>query len=194
MAAASVTVTLLTTACSDLTEPVDTLLSTADLLVLPLQAAAPAPSSANFWVYNERQTTHRLIHTDAVNNPYLELTFPTGSLLSLNGTPLGNSDSAFVTVDARPGHYGFTISPAGLSFQENAAPTARFFFAWYADGSIADASDKYQTPSAYAAALDIWWETTVDLWRVAASSRPDGTDIVAATVGATGEYVLAAPR
>ncbi len=185
---------MLVTACSDLTEPVDTLLSTANLLILPLQAGAPAPGSTSFWVYNARPTTHRLVHADAVNNPYLELTFPAGSLLSLDGAPLGGGGSALVTVDARPGHYGFTISPAGLSFQDDAAPTARFFFAWYADGSIADASSKYDTPSEYAAALNIWWETTVDLWRVAASSRPDGTDIVAAIIEATGEYVLAAPR
>ncbi|UCD23285.1 MAG: hypothetical protein JSW51_09530 [Gemmatimonadota bacterium] len=186
--------TILVAGCSDLTEPVDTLLSTADLLILPLQAGAPDPGSASFWVNNAQRSTHRLIHADAVNNPYLEVTFPVGSLLSLNGVSLGSSDSVLVTVDSRSGQYGFNISPNGLAFRDDSAPTVRFFFAWYADASIADASDKYQTPSDYAEALDIWWETTVDLWRVAAGSRPDGTDIFAATVDAAGDYVLAAPR
>ena len=185
---------MLVTACADLTEPADVLLRTDDLLILPMQAGAPEPASVSFWVHNDRSTTQRLVHPDAVSAPYLELSFPAGSVLSLNGVPLGATDSALVSVDARPGHYGFTISPPGLEFQQTAAPTVKIWYGWYADASVADQSDKYDSASEYAAALEIWWETTVDLWRVSAGSRPDGTDRTAATVEETGQYVLAAPR
>ncbi len=185
---------MLVTACSDLTEPADLLLSTSDLLILPMQVGAPEPAPVSFWVHNDRSTIQRLVHPDAVSAPYLELSFPAGSLLSLNGAPLGGTDSALISVDARPGHYGFTISPAGLAFQESAAPTVKIWYGWYADASIADQSDKYDSANEYAAALEIWLEITVDLWRVSAGSRSDGTDRTAATVEETGQYVLAAPR
>ncbi len=174
--------------------PSDTLLSTAELLVLPQTAGAPAPVAKGFWVFNTRPTAHRLQHNDSFNTLYLELQFPIGTLASLNGTPLEANDSAFVTVDPLAGAYGFTISPSGLAFRTDNTPTATFSFAFYGDASIADGSEKYASPIGYFAALDIWREVTVDRWRVAGGSNPAGTDAVEAAVEATGDYVLAAPR
>ena len=181
-------------ACSDLTVPGEILLSTDELLILPFQAGTPQPEAASFWVYNARQTVHLVVHPDQFNNPYLEVTFPAGSLASLHGTTLLDSDSVFVTVSPWTGRYGFTLSPDDLEFRIDATPTAKLRFAIYADPSIADQSPKYDSPAEYAAALDIWREVTVATWQVASNSTPTSSDAVAAKMETPGEYVLAAPR
>ena len=183
-----------TTSCSDLTVPTDAVLPIDDLLILPMQAGTPQPASASFWVHNSRQTVQRLVHPEAQLTPYLELTFPAGALSSLNGVPLTDTDSVWVTVDPWPGQYGFTFSPTALALNSAALPTAKFFFGFYADASVAGQSAKYSTASDYAAALDIWREVTVAQWRVAANSAAAGVDAISATTATTGEYVLAAPR
>lgn len=180
--------------CSDLTVPGEVLLSTDDLLILPFQAGTPQPETASFWVYNSRQTVHIVVHPDQFNNPYLELTFPVGSLASFNGKTLLDNDSVLVTVTPWNGRYGFTLSPNDLEFRLDATPTAKIRFAVYADASIADQSAKYASPAEYAAALDIWQEITVATWQVAGNSAPTSSDAVMASLEISGEYVLAAPR
>jgi hypothetical protein len=185
---------LLMGGCSDITGPTGGLLGTDDLLILAMQDEAPQPVSASFWVYNSRQVVRRLVHPDAQLIPFLELTFPAGSLAELNGSPLANNDSTLVTVHPWPGQYGITLSPSGLSFTASAAPTAKFFFGFYADATVADQSSRYATYAEYAAALEIWRETTLALWRVAENSGSAGIDAVSARTVATAEYVLAAPK
>lgn len=180
--------------CSDITGATGSLLRTDDLLILAMQDEAPQPVSASFWVYNSCQTVRRLVHPSAELIPFLELTFPAGSLAELNGSALANDDSTLVTVDPWPGQYGITLSPSGLSFTASAAPTAKFFFGFYADATVADQSNRYATYADYAAALEIWRETTLALWQVAENSGSAGIDAVSATTVATGEYVLAAPK
>jgi len=177
-----------------LTVPGDEVLSTADLLVLPLQVGAPAPGPKSFWVVNSRASTQRLQHPDNFNTLFLELQFPQLALGSLNGTPLTDGDSVLVTVDPTPGAYGFTVSPAGLVFRVTATPKAALSFAVYADVSVATGSPTYATANAFVAALDLWQELTVDRWRVATGSRATGVDQVEAALASGGSYLLAAPR
>jgi hypothetical protein len=167
---------------------------TADLVVLPLAAAAPAPSTVSFYVSNVHPTFQTLHHPDAFNTVYLELQFPSACLSSLNGTPLTVTDSVLVTVEPRAGGYGFTLSPSGLVFTLGNTPSVTFSFARYADASVADTVPSFTDRQAYLAALDVWQEVTVGRWRVARGSSPSGVDEIGAGVDAPGEFVLAAAR
>jgi hypothetical protein len=193
-AATSCALALVIVACADVVVPDDSLLATDELLILAMQADAPVPVSTSFWVFNARPTVRRLVHPNPQLLPFLELTFPAGSLVSLNGSPLQDGDSVLVTVDPWLLQYGFTLSPSGLEFDAGARPSVKFFFGFYADPSVADESGRYATPSEYAAALEIWHEITLAHWQVAGGSGPSGVDAVTATAAYTGEYVLAAPR
>lgn len=181
-------------ACSDLTLPGEDLLITSELLPLALSDQAPAPQATTFWVSNSRPTVRRITHSDQFNTPFLEVDFPENSLASLGGAPLGASDSVLITVDPRPGSYGFSLSPDNLTFSSNAEPTVTFFFGLYGDASVATSSTTYSAPADYVAALDIWYEATIGLWRVANSSTTVGPDVVSAHLTLSGNYVLAAPR
>ncbi|MDH5195945.1 MAG: hypothetical protein OEY20_01695 [Gemmatimonadota bacterium] len=162
---------------------------TAALVVLALDAAAPAPVSATFFVPNGRSTVRTLRHPDQFNTLYLELRFPVGALASLNGQPLTADDSVEVTVQPLAGGYGFTLSPSGLTFSAN-PPTALFSFGRYADPAAGLAV--FPDREAYLAALDLWREVGVDQWATAPGSGPVGVDEVRATVGAPGRFRLAA--
>ncbi len=192
--AASTGLFLFGAACADLTLPHDEVLTTAELLVLPQQAAAPPVDPISFWVYNSRLIARQLVHSGGFNIPYLDVSFPAQALVSLNGQPLSDSDSVRVTLQPRAGEYGFTLSPDNLLFDESRSPTATFFFGIYGDASAGEASSSYGSASEYVAALDIWFEITIDQWSIAAASRPAGNDAVAAALESSGEYVLAAPR
>lgn len=192
--AASTGLLLFAAACDDLTQPEGELLTTGELLVLPQQAAAPAVDPVSFWVYNRRPIARQLVHVGGFNIPYLEVSFPAQALVSLSGQALSDDDSVLVTVQPRAGEYGFTLSPANLLFDESRSPTATFFFGIYADASVWDASASYGSASEYVAALDIWFEITVDRWSIAPASGPAGNDAVAAALQSSGEYLLAAPR
>ena len=166
---------------------------TADLVVLPLQSAAPAVSPATFWVYNDRLVSQFLRHQDAGLNAYLRIDFPPECLSSLNGSPLSVDDSVQVTVEARPGEYGLTLSPSGLEFTLE-TPTVTFFYGRYADLSVIDGEPAFPDEAAYLAALEVWEEVTLGQWRVARASGPAGVDAVAAAVDAPGELLVAARR
>jgi len=184
----------LVSACSDLGLPSHELSTLADLLVLLQQANAPEPQSKSFWVSNTRQSVQRINHPDAYNTLYLELTFPAHSLSSLNGIAVGEADSVYVTIDPRPGSYGITISPAGISFDAGARPTATFSFSVYGDASAASLSARYDNSADFVAALDIWRETAVDQWEVVPGSGASGTDAVRGSVESSGSFLVAAPR
>ncbi len=181
-------------ACEKLVAPGGPRLTTGELIVLPVQTAAAAPAPATLFVSNGRSTVRNLIHADAFSTQYARLLFPAGSLASLNGQPLGSGDSVLVTVQARPGQYGITISPRGLSLSAGSLPTVVFSFGRYGDFTVAGSSTRYASAQEYATALDVWREVTADGWSMATGSRTAGTDAVEAQIEAPGDYAVAAPR
>ena len=167
-------------------------LSTADLVILPLAGAAPAPAGVSFYVSNAHTTTRSLIHPDGFNTLFAQLTVPAGALASLDGAPLGLSDSVRVTFTPDAGVYGVRIAPAGLTFAGSAAPTLTLSYVRYGDFSVI-ANSGYADASAYESALEIWDETSVDAWLPVGGSGAGGSD-VSATLSQAGHYVAAAPR
>jgi hypothetical protein len=193
-AAATAGLALLLSSCSDLTLPSDDLATLADLLVLSQRTNAPAPASRSFWVLNSSSSVERFNHPDNFNTLYLELALPALSLASLNGVPLTDDDSVYVTVSPRPGSFGFTLAPSGIVFSSGASPTATFSFSVYGDAAGGSTSALYPTSADFVAALDIWREVSVDRWQVAPGSRSPGIDTFMATVESSGQFVLAARR
>jgi hypothetical protein len=181
-------------ACGDVVSPGGGTVPTADLVTLPLGSTAPPVASATFWVSNRTPVVRTLRHSDPQLNPYIELRFPAGCLSRLNGVQLTVTDSVLVTVDPLPGGYGFTLSPSGLEFTLSSTPTVTFFFARYADLSVADTVPTFADRAAYAAALDVWEEVTVDRWRIARGSSAVGVDEISSAVDAPGQFRLAASR
>jgi hypothetical protein len=192
--AATAAAALVAAACGDAFTPGEEVLSTAELLILPQKPEAPAPEALSFYVVNSRASIQLMLHPDQFNNLYLELQFSVGSLDAVNGEPVGASDSVFVTVQPRPGAYGFTLSPTGLLFSAASVPRATFSYARYGELSVADASPSYADRASYAAALEIWAETTIDRWRRPPGSSAAGTDAVSGPLATGGDFVLAAPR
>ena len=159
--------------------------------MLPLASGAPAPAGVSFHLSNAHSTTRNLIHNDGFNTLFARLEVPSGSLLSLDGAPLGPDDSVLVTLSAVAGVYGVRLTPDGLRFATRSV-TLGFSYVKYGDLSVAS-DTRYADHTAYANALDIWRETSLDRWA--------GTDGVGAalsdissTVSQAGHYVVAAPR
>ncbi len=194
MAAASALLGGAALACGDLDLTDDTTVSTQELLILATQASAPAVPQSSFFVFNAGTTVRRLLHSDASNTLYLELRFPSGSLASLNGQPLGAADSVLATAQPRAGGYGLVLSPTGLEFMSTLRPSTTFSFALYGDLGVADGSATYATRSEYAAALALWFEITPGRWRRVSGSGFDGSDGVTGNIAEPGTYVVAAPR
>lgn len=161
--------------------------------MLPQKGSTPAPGGASFYVPNSRAVVRNLIHPDATNTLFVRLQFPAGSLTSLNGQPLGASDSVLVTLTPDAGDYAFTLGPSGLRFATGARPTATFFYGFYGDVSVASGS-RYPTTGAFTAALNVWQETSLGRWQTASGSSSAGTDAVAGQLEAGGEFLLAARR
>ena len=182
---------LLLAACENLTTPGGSL-TTADLLILPLATAAPAPGAVSFYASNAHTTARSLIHPDGFNTLFAQITIPRGGLASLDGAQLGPQDSVLVTVTADPGVYGVRIAPAGLTFAPGAAPTLTLSYVRYGDPSVA-AGSRYADASAYENALAVWYETTPDAWTQAGGAGTPGSD-VSATLSTAGHYAAAAPR
>ncbi len=180
--------------CGDALVPGGGTVDEADLVPLALQASAPPVPATNFYVRTNTVTIRALRHGDAVNSLYVELRFPAGSLVSVDGTPIASGDSVLVSVNPRPGAYGFRLSPAGLAFSESTPPTATFSFARYGDLSVADAEPAFSDRATYAAALDVWEEIALRRWRVATASAGSGVSEISAAVEGGGEYILAAQR
>jgi hypothetical protein len=181
-------------ACSDATIPIETSLSTSDLLFLPLEAQAPAPVPTSFYVANSRTLLQRVLHPDAFNSLYAEIRFPAGALEALNGTPLGPNDSVLVTVEPAAAAFGLTLRPSGLDFAPNGAPTVTFSFAAYGDFAVADGSARYASRLEYAEALALWEDAGIDRWDRVSGSAFTGSDAVSGRLPVPGTYRVAAPR
>ena len=192
--AAATAAALTVLGCDELIDPTTETLTTGELLILPLQRAAPPVAPTTFYVVNSRTVSRTILHPDNFNTLFARVEFPAGSVASLNGVAVGPADSVLVTVQPRPGQYGVTISPDGMEFSPTGRPQITFSFGVYADRSIADASGTYPDRDAYSDALEIWREVGLDLWTIAAGSAPAGFDAVRATTETTGQFVLAAPR
>ncbi len=182
------------TACGDLTTPGERTLPTAELLPLALQTTAPAPITTSFVVANDRPTVRQVLHPDAFNTPYVVLTFPGGSLASLDGTSLGAGDSVTIVIRPEVGLYGFTLSPQGLTFAAADLPSARVSYGQYGDLSVAGQSSAYDSPLDYAGALSLWFEISPGRWLRVAGSGTSGLDAVEGSLGEPGTYWVAAPR
>jgi hypothetical protein len=187
-------VVLAAAACQDVSFPGSTTVSGSELLVLGLASSAQLPTAQTFWVSNGAALVRTLRHPDAFNTLYLQLSFPAGSLESLNGQPLASDDSVQVTLEPLASGYGFTLSPGGLVFSSQDPPTALLSFGRYADASVADGDPSFPTVTDYLDALEIWQEVGVDRWQVAPASQTVGADEMRCTVDAPGRYRLAARR
>ncbi len=166
--------------------------ATSDLLILPLSSSAPAPAGSSFYVSNARTTTRNLIHNDGFNTLFASVEFPSGSLASLDGTTLGLGDSVLVTLSADPGSYGIQLAPDGLRFASLGKPRLTFSYAKYGDLLVASGS-RYADPTAYANALEVWRETSLDRWSSIGGSGSAGNN-VSASLSQAGHYLVAAPR
>jgi hypothetical protein len=180
-------------ACEDISIPGGDTVATADLVILPQQAGAPAVNGESFYVYNDRPVSRTLRHQDAQLNEYLEIQFPAGCLSRLNGQQLTVDDSVLVTVEPRAGTYGLVLSPSGLEFTLE-TPTVTFFFGRYADLSIVQDEPSFPDEAAYLDALEVWEEAVLGRWRVARGSGSASVDAIAAAVDAPGELLVAAAR
>jgi hypothetical protein len=179
------------TACSDLGFPGEPTVPTSDLLVLPFVAGTPVPTVTSFVVRNDQATVRRVLHPDQFNTLFVELSFPTGSLATLNGNPLGAGDSVTITVQPSAGSYEFILSPSGLEFASGAEPTARLLIAY---GNLAAGVGRYPSQAEYAAALSVWLEVTPGRWQRLAPAGQAGLDEVGARLGDAGAFAVAAPR
>ncbi len=178
-------------ACEDLTIPGETL-ATADLLILPLGSGAPAPASVSFYVSNAHPTTRNLIHNDGFNTLFARVQFPTGSLSTLDDAALGSNDSVLVTLSADGGVYGIRLDPEGLRFTSLGRPSLTFSYVRYGDLSAASGS-RYADQTAYAGALDVWRETSLDRWTSTGGAGTALSDL-SASLPQAGHYLVAAPR
>ncbi len=184
----------MTAGCGDLVDPQSPILASSELLILPLQASAPALAAAIFSVSNTDATVSIIVHDDQFNTPFLTLEFPAGCVESVAGQSLGQGESASVTAAPTSGQYGFTLSPSSLILTDGCGSTAKFSFGRYADLGVADGSSTYLDRAAYAAALELWRETGADRWEIVPQSGPSGNDAIEGNMEASGSYVLAAPR
>ncbi len=189
--AAASALALLLAACEDLTIPGGSL-TTADLVILPLAAGAPEPGGVSFYASNAHPTTRSLIHPDGFNTLFAQVTIPAGGLASLDGTPLGPTDSVLVTFAADPGIYGVRLAPEGLQFAASAAVTLTLSYVKYGDLTVA-AGSRYADAAAYESALATWHETSPDAWSQMGGAGAPGSD-VRASLSQAGHYVAAAPR
>ena len=162
-----------------------------ELAVLLLQNTAPPPSGVTFFVSNAHATTRTLIHPDAVNNPFLEMTFPQGCLSTVSGRVATPTDSIQVTIQPVSGTYGFDFN-APVTFVTGKTPTARFFFASYADFTASRAGSHYTSAAAYEQALGLWREEIVDRLSLVIGSGPSGSDVVTGLVQGPGTFYAAA--
>jgi len=189
--AAASALALLLSGCEDLNLP-GAGVATSDLLILPLQAGASAPGGVSFYVSNRGTTTRSLTHGDGFNTVFASVTFPSGSLASLDGATLGLDDSVRVTLSPDPGAYGVHLAPDGLRFASLGPPVLTFSYARYGDFSVA-AGSRYADPAAYAEALGVWRERSLDLWGSVDGSGDAGTTLIA-SLSQGGHYLVAAPR
>lgn len=145
-----------------------------------------------YYLSNAHTTIRALIHNDGFNTLFAQLEVPRGSLESLDGVALGSGDSVLVRFIADSGRFGVSLAPEGLRFASLARPTLTLSYARYGDLSVA-AGSRYPDQAAYAAALNIWHEASLERWSSTGGSGNAGTD-VSAGLSQAGHYLVAAPR
>ncbi len=145
-------------------------------------------------VSNAAASAHQLVHDDPFNTLYLEIRFPAGAFESVDGVPVAADGVVDITVQARAGGYGFTLSPAGLRFTAGRTPTVVLSFGQYASFAVADGSPRYPTRIAYQEALALWYEVTPARWTLVGGSGVQGVDELGGPVNGPGTYLVAAPR
>ncbi|MCZ6758765.1 MAG: hypothetical protein O7D29_00095 [Gemmatimonadetes bacterium] len=179
--------------CSDALLPGSTTLSSAELLVLPVQSTAPPPTDVSFFVSNSRVVERTIRHDDTFGTPFARISFPRGSLSELSGQQLTADDSVLVTVSPIPGSYGVTITPIGLRFSST-APTLSFSAAVYGDFEAVSTSTRYADADDYLSSSEIWEEVALDTW----SARNSVVSLVGTSVSGSitrgGDHVQAAAR
>lgn len=182
---------LLACACGDLALPFDRTLGDANLLFLPLQAAATGVPLVSIYV-NSRPTTATLRHTDQFNTVFAQVTFPAGSIAANGGAVVSASDSVRITISSSASAYRITITPDEIDF--TGAVVLTFSAAIFGDFSVAGGATRFVTPEGYLADLAIWEEISPGQWRAVPSSVDAVRTTVRATLSGGGTFALAAER
>jgi hypothetical protein len=157
-------------------------------------AAAPAPAVTTIPVRYDQSRTARIAHPDAGTTLFVELFFPSQSILHANGQPVCDTCTVTVTVTATAGVYGFTLSPANLIFNASSTPTVTFGHGTYGDLSVHDSSTRYATEQSFDQALAVYYEASPNLWRRGRNSTRTGPGTVASGIDTPGAHMLAAPK
>ncbi|MSR06366.1 MAG: hypothetical protein EXR93_04745 [Gemmatimonadetes bacterium] len=167
-----------------------------DLVLLLMQSNAPQPPSASMYAVNSRVATRTISHPDAANTPFAQVSFPAGSITTLNGTRAATTDSVLIGLAPETGAYGLAISLSGATLSSTNPPTVTFFYGRYADFTASRAGSRYAGTSELASALEVWAEDQLG-YRVAsgtasAGTASAGTDAIRASVTSSGHYLVAA--
>jgi hypothetical protein len=151
------------------------------LFVLEAWGAPPVDTVVAFPPGARR--TVLLRHAAPDNTVFAELALP-DSLF-----PAGSTDSVRLTIEARPGVYGVTITSAP-TFGEGAVLTFKYPVHFAAP---ADIRQKYGNPAQFERALGIGVQEADGRYRLLPSRRP-AADNLTATIPGPGVYLVAAPR
>jgi hypothetical protein len=165
----------------------------ADLLAIGrTDAADPAP--ATFVFKNNELRTFQLRHSDSSQTLFATFTFTPRSIVSRNDTLLCDTCTVAVTVSVTAGSYEFTVGPPTLVFNETGEPIVAVSYGTYGDASVYTMSTRYASPMAFAQALGLWHERSVDHWVLGRNSTHTGPDEVTSAMEGPGAYLLAAPK
>jgi hypothetical protein len=97
-----------------------------------------------------------------------------------------------VTLSADAGVYGIRLAPDGLRFAALGGVTLTFSYVRYGDLTVA-AGSRYADQAAYANALDVWREASLDRW-VSTGGAGTSQNDVTTSLSQAGHYVVAASR
>jgi hypothetical protein len=177
---------------------------TALLALARADSAAPAPSSTVVQVKNNQTSNARITHTDSAQTLFLDFTFPAGTLLQSSGRAVCDTCTVVISIQPTNGVYGFRLGPSDIVFRSSVPPTVTVHFSRYANFSVRDSSLLYPTDQAFDQALRLWYESTGTpafpsnpppvVWRVSRNSEHITAGMVAGTVDAPGEHLLAARK
>ena len=133
-------------------------------------------------------------HPDVSNTLFASYTFASHSIVSLNNVLLADTSTVTVLVTLTPGVYGFTVLPAGMTFNSAGEPTVTVGYGKYGDFSVYTQSPNYATAAAYEQALGLWRELSADHWVPGRNTGHVGANTIASALESPGRYVIAAPR
>ena len=151
------------------------------LYVLEAWGTPPVDTSVAFRTGGRRTVLVR--HAPPDNTIFAELSLPAEVF------PAGVSDSVHLTVEARPGVYGVTISSTP-AFAQGAILTFKYPVHFAAPQA---ARQKYGNPAQFERALGIGVRETDGRYRLLPSTRP-AADNLRATIPGPGVYLVAAPQ